>query len=215
MIGIYKVTSPKNRVYIGQSKNIEKRINCYKKNYFSVRNQTKLYRSFLKYGVEKHKFEILCECEIEELNEKERYYQDLFCCNLQLSLNCILTKTPSKKGVVSEETKIKLRVFNTGKKASKGTKIKMSLAKKGCVFSEDHKLKLSLSQKGKKRINTKNIGKGQLGKLAHNRKIILDYSFGVFYESVTEASKLNGINKSKLISYLKNRVTNKTSLIYC
>ena len=30
-IGIYKITNPKNKIYIGKSKNIEKRFESYKK----------------------------------------------------------------------------------------------------------------------------------------------------------------------------------------
>jgi group I intron endonuclease len=76
MIGIYKITSPTKKIYIGQSVNIEKRILSYKG--LHCKNQTIIYNSLKKYGVDKHKFEILCECEISELNDKERYYQDLY-----------------------------------------------------------------------------------------------------------------------------------------
>ena len=60
MIGIYKITSPNGRIYVGQSKNIEKRIKCYKS--LNCKGQKLLYRSLLKYGVDKHKFEIIIEC---------------------------------------------------------------------------------------------------------------------------------------------------------
>jgi len=118
MIGIYKITSPSNRVYIGQSINIEKRF----KEYSILRNcklQIKLYRSFLKHGVNNHKFEILEECLIEELNDKERYYQDTYLV-LKSGLNCYLTKSKSKTGKASEETKLKMSLnagsFWKGKK---------------------------------------------------------------------------------------------------
>lgn len=51
MIGIYKITSPKQRIYIGQSTNIKKRFNHY--NRLLCEKQRILYRSFLKYGVVK------------------------------------------------------------------------------------------------------------------------------------------------------------------
>lgn len=56
--GIYKITSPSGRIYIGQSKNINSRIKRYKK-LQCCKTQLFLYRSFLKYGVENHKFEII------------------------------------------------------------------------------------------------------------------------------------------------------------
>jgi len=47
VIGIYKITNPKGRVYIGQSINIEKRLSNYKK--FNCKSQPKLHLSFVKY----------------------------------------------------------------------------------------------------------------------------------------------------------------------
>lgn len=212
MIGIYKITSPSGKIYIGQSVNIEKRIRHYKNK--GCLSQPKLQRSFNKYGFEEHNFEVVCKCNIKELNDKERYYQDLYLV-LENGLNCLLTKSNNSKGVVSEETKNKIRIANIGKKATGETKLKMSNARKGIIFSIKHKNNLSISQKGVKKRNTNNMGKGNLGKPAHNRIIVLDTSFGVFYESVKEAAELNGIDKSTLISYLKNRKQNKTNLIYC
>ena len=63
MIGIYKITSPSNKVYIGQSVNIKKRFDYYIKMYPRVRQQVRLYKSFLKYGVKHHKFETKSEAE--------------------------------------------------------------------------------------------------------------------------------------------------------
>jgi len=54
LIGIYKITSPSKKVYIGQSWNIKERFRKY--NYKS--NQQLLMRSFSKYGLENHVFEI-------------------------------------------------------------------------------------------------------------------------------------------------------------
>ena len=69
-IGIYKITSPSGKIYIGQSSNVENRWNKYKNINNSV-TQLKLYRSFKKYDIENHKFEIIEECKITELNECE------------------------------------------------------------------------------------------------------------------------------------------------
>ncbi len=40
MIGIYKITSPTGRIYIGQSTNMEKRFVSYKKMYVKNKEQT-------------------------------------------------------------------------------------------------------------------------------------------------------------------------------
>ncbi len=62
--GIYKITSPSKRVYIGQSLNILLRFSYYKR--MSCVKQTKLYRSLKKHGVEKHSFDIVHVCEPSE-----------------------------------------------------------------------------------------------------------------------------------------------------
>ena len=56
MIGIYKITSPKGRVYIGQSIDILYRFKKYKQ--MQCKGQVRLYNSFLKHNVENHLFEI-------------------------------------------------------------------------------------------------------------------------------------------------------------
>ena len=75
-IGIYKVTSPCKRIYIGQSINILGRFARYKK--ADCKNQIRLHRSLLKHGPHRHKFEILTECKREELNDLEIYYIELY-----------------------------------------------------------------------------------------------------------------------------------------
>jgi len=74
--GIYKITSPTNKVYIGQSTNILFRFGAYKR--LNCKKQTYLYNSFLKHGVENHTFEIIEECSIDILNEREVYYVELY-----------------------------------------------------------------------------------------------------------------------------------------
>lgn len=73
--GIYKITNPKGRIYIGQSKNLDERLIRYKK-LQCCKNQLFLYRSFLKYGIENHIFEIVERGSFSksELNELEKKY---------------------------------------------------------------------------------------------------------------------------------------------
>jgi group I intron endonuclease len=74
--GIYKITSPSNKVYIGQSIDIIKRFKFYCG--LHCRQQQLIYNSLKKHGVDKHKFEVLCQCSREELNNLEVYYIDLY-----------------------------------------------------------------------------------------------------------------------------------------
>lgn len=59
MVGIYKITSPSGRVYIGQSFNIKERKRQYK--HLNCKAQPKLYNSFIKYGFTNHEFDIVTE----------------------------------------------------------------------------------------------------------------------------------------------------------
>ena len=60
MIGIYKITSPSNKIYIGQSINIERRFNSYK-NLSHCKQQIKLYNSLQKYLVVRNSYLIFVE----------------------------------------------------------------------------------------------------------------------------------------------------------
>lgn len=102
--GIYKITSPSNKVYIGQSVNLYERL----KSYFepkSAPNQKILKYSLNKYGINAHKIEILEECDVDMLNQRERFYQDEYITN---SLNCRLTESKDKSGYCKKITKINI-----------------------------------------------------------------------------------------------------------
>lgn len=77
MIGIYKITNKlNNKVYIGQSIDIERRWRVHKNRAFIQNKEYDkyLYRAFRKYGLENFTFEVVEECSKEELDEKEKYY---------------------------------------------------------------------------------------------------------------------------------------------
>ena len=70
LCGIYKIVSPSGKLYIGQSRNIKNR---YRAHLYS-NNNTKLNRSFKKYGLDSHIFEILNICSINQLSDLEELY---------------------------------------------------------------------------------------------------------------------------------------------
>lgn len=59
MVGIYRITSPSGRIYIGQSWDIDRRWRDYRSS--KGGSQRKVKSSFSKYGVDNHKFEMLQE----------------------------------------------------------------------------------------------------------------------------------------------------------
>lgn len=81
MTGIYIITNKiNNKVYIGQSKNIEKRLKehrlrAYRGNEITNKEYNKyLYRAIRKYGITNFSFDVLEECDVKLLDEKENYY---------------------------------------------------------------------------------------------------------------------------------------------
>ena len=73
---IYKITSPTDRLYVGQTKHFGRRINTYK---YKIINDTgwknaKIMNSLKKYGLDAHKLEIIEECEDCKLNEREIFW---------------------------------------------------------------------------------------------------------------------------------------------
>lgn len=75
-IGIYKITSPSGKVYIGQTINVYKRWE-YDYKPLNCKGQPKLLNSLKKYGYEAHKFEVLEECKLKQLSKREVYYKKL------------------------------------------------------------------------------------------------------------------------------------------
>lgn len=153
IIGIYKITSPSNRIYIGQSINLDKRINKYKK--FKCKSQPKIYRSLNKYGFDAHKIEIIEKCPIEKLNERETfwkiYYLEQVNNDWQQVLFCDLYDLGG--GPKSEETRRKIGEGNKGKTMSDEAKSKIGEANTGNKYnvgrkdSEEVNLKRSISLK--------------------------------------------------------------------
>jgi len=110
MIGIYKITSPSNKVYIGKSIDIEKRFNQYKT--LHCKFQRRLYNSLKKYGAENHKFEVIKICRKENILLIEAFYQKRFDASGVNGLNCFVEDKENRKRHLSETTKnaIKNRV---------------------------------------------------------------------------------------------------------
>lgn len=139
--GIYKITSITNKIYIGQSVNIEGRWKGHKK--YLGKGQPRLHKSIKKHGIENHTFEIIEECIQELLNERETHWIihfDTF--NTEHGLN--LTRGGDSRDH-SEETKKKMRK----PKSEEGRK-NMSKGQQGSKKSEKTVKKMSLTKKGNK-----------------------------------------------------------------
>ena len=111
MIGIYKITSPTNKIYIGQSTNIKQRWNDYNK-MIRCKRQTRLYNSLKKYGPKNHIFEILEECSESQLLKRETYWKNYY---KVLDIPSLCCRMDGRGGKLSEETKNKMSLSSLGK----------------------------------------------------------------------------------------------------
>lgn len=233
MIGIYKITSPSGKVYIGQSVNVERRLQEYGTN--SINKQHKIKNSIIKYGLENHTLEVIEECLVEELNDKEAYWQDFYDC-VRNGLNCRRTKSIDSSGYMCDDTK---RKISESRKANPNVNEK----RKGVPLTEEHKLKIGNGNRGKKHSleTLEKISKNRKGKMTgethHNygkglneksrkafseirknatgldnleSKVVIDLNTGIYYYSIKEAILYN-----KNLSYMKllGNHRNNTSLV--
>ena len=82
MTGIYKITNLINgNSYVGQSVDIHKRWRQEKEDSNNVNSHSYNYplmRAFRKYGIENFSFDIIEECNIDELNDREVYWVNFY-----------------------------------------------------------------------------------------------------------------------------------------
>lgn len=227
MIGVYKITNPSGAVYIGSSKHMLKRFKQYK--YLRHNEQCKIRNSIMKYGYENHLFEIIEECDIDILLERERFFCLKYDVLNRINLNLRIPKLGSKQISTSKEALDKISKTHKGKKLSEHQKQRLIESIKGKKQSAEHieKRKMFGSNnpmfgkvgafKGKKHTDEAKIkmsepNKGKYLGLNNNAKHVIDINTGIIYSSVKEVSILFNINYSTLKSYLnKSKLKNKTS----
>lgn len=204
--GIYKITSPSGKVYIGESVNIIKRFKNYK--VLRCKAQTKLYNSLLKYTPENHTFEIIEECEVDDLKCRERYWQDEFDV-LNRGLNCKLTKCGELKMIHSEETREKISKANKGQKGFPGELNPMY----GLLGEDNPNFGSKRTDEQKKNMSNAQIGKTSGCKNPRAVKVI-DKETKVVYCSIDEAVKVFSISRTNFYRYMNGYLPNKTPLMY-
>lgn len=219
MVGIYKITNPKGKIYIGQSIHIEKRWIQYSK---LISNKkcigTKLYNSLSKYEYQNHIFEIIEECDRSKLNEREIYWIKYFNA-IELGLNI------SKGGVIN--------ISNESREISRLKRLKpiYQLDLNGSILKEWNSASEATNYFNSPKGDT--IGRCCRGEIStafgfrwvfikHPSKIkpflplnksVIQYDFEMNiineFSSIKEASEFTKINRSTLTSYLYNRMKNK------
>lgn len=181
MVGIYKITNPKGKMYIGLSKDIEDRWNKHKNLQFK-RNEL-LKESFVKYGRDSHQFEVIEEIDISNLErnqansllrKRERYWiKTLNTFYNGLNCNgggsgCSFHTDESKKKIGDANRKPKPKDFGIKRTKAFYTdewRKKISLSNigrtsplkgkigpnKGKIMNEEQKRKISEANKGRKK----------------------------------------------------------------
>lgn len=217
MIGIYKITNKiNNKSYIGQSNNIKRRKNEHR----CIEHETNksLKSAYVKYGIENFEFQVLEECELEKLNDREKYWIEL----LKPQYNRTSGGDGSPNHKVSEETKQLLKqkgkeFWNNLDEQIKDKIINQNLKGPvvGHIVSEETREKLRQYNLGKKQsketINKRKqtmIEKKKNGYVQtnenHNKKVIC-IEKNKIYKSVKEAGLDNNVTPSCVSGVIKGR----------
>lgn len=228
--GIYKITSPTGKVYIGQSKDIKNRWSSYITR--ECPKQILLDRSFKKHGVHNHIFEVIEECEADDLNCRERFWQEFYDVLGRNGLNCVYvgeqreynkTIKKSKRKSIIRDGIIDIIDLETGiflystfeaslhsgipKSHLKDMLKGKAKNKSNLIRSEDYELGFLPDN-----LFTPKVGKTRV-KIKEGMEVI-DYVTGKIIGDTAKASKELNINETTLRAYLNGYANNKTNLIY-
>jgi group I intron endonuclease len=199
-IGIYKIQSPSNKVYIGQSKNIDFRFKTYKK--LQCKSQQRLYNSFLKYGYENHTKEILILLDEDytqnQIDELERHFYNVY---KEQGYKMLNIRECGQNGKHSETSKKKMSESGKNKIITQAHRDNMAKAQTGRRHSDETKKKMSQWQKGSI------TGKGRpILQYDENMNLIAEYmsvihaarETGLFKQNITGSLKKNEYNPCKI-----------------
>lgn len=221
MIGIYKLTSPSGKVYIGQSIDLKKRMNYYEIN--NCKNQKKLYNALKKYGFENFKVEYLYQTNIRfkfekrMLDELEIFYIKYFD-TYKNGYNMTFGGSSNCGRITSDDTKEKMRQSRLGKKLSDETKEKLSKSLYNSEkFKKRYKKILQYNDNGifiKEWVSAIDI-ENKLGfnhtniaKCCNNK---INYSYNNFWTYKIDDNYILNLNKT--VSFFKNELGKKMSSI--
>lgn len=215
--GIYKITSPTGRVYVGQSVDIKTRFAKYRG--LHCKGQRRLYASFEKHGIDFHDFDVIeVVQDINSLTERERFWQEHYSATGPLGLNCKLVTNNCHTGRHSEETRKLMSESAKGKKASESTREKMRRAKLGRKMPEEQRLSMigrKASQETKDKMSKRMMGNAYTaGVTPVNAKKVVCGSTGMVFDKIADAAIFCGIKRTTLAAKLRGQSPNDTSMRY-
>ena len=204
MVGVYKITNPSGKVYIGQSLRIESRLNCYRS--MNCKSQRHLYSSIFKHGWDKHSFEVIHQLPEdvtqETLNTYETFYWQQY---KECKVKMLNIREPGSKGRISEETKLKWKGRIPHNKGKTG-ELDPKWGKKWTIEKTKRRLQTRILNGIDKKISEKM--KGKVKSKEHQDKIIegltkplIHIESGVVYNSRIEAARALGLAHPASVGY--------------
>lgn len=184
---IYKITSPSNRIYIGQTTWYNFRISRYRN--LLCEKQVRIYNSLVKYGFENHVFDIIERCKEEELDYRERFWQEFYEVCGPKGLNVRYVRSTDRKGSLPQYVKDKISIKNSG--SGNGMY--------GRSMTESAKKLQRIALSGSKN---------------YLSKWILNTETGIYYECLREAGDSIGMDKRILWQNIVKYRVNRTKFIY-
>jgi group I intron endonuclease len=215
--GIYKITNPSGRVYIGQSIDVQTRFSKYRS--LHCPGQRRLVASLKKYGAASHTFEIIeIVCDEALLVERERFWQGHFDVVGDHGLNCKLVTKSSHSGRHSQETRALIAKSNTGKRVNEAAREKMRVAKLGRKMPEAQRLAMvgrKLSEATKEKMRTRMLGNQfAIGVAPPNVRRVVCIETGMTFDKIQSAAEFVGLKRTTLSAMLRGDNPNRTSLRY-
>ena len=184
------------KIYVGQAKDFKSRIRCHRCNAKSYKNTNPFYNAIRKYGWDNFIINIIEECDVKLLNDREEYWIQE---KNSLYPNGYNLMKGGSQYEMSEDTKKKisqvrmgmkfspehienLRKSHLGNKLSAETKRKLSEINKGKIHSEETRKKLRYSNPNRK----------EVGRFNSEGSLICKY------ESIKESARILGCNVGHL-----------------
>lgn len=147
MIGIYKITNSVNgKVYIGQTKNFSHRKACHVYDLKNNRHSNPYLQADFNGGSSEFKFEMLCKCKVEDLDDLETFYINKYK-SYDRGCGYNIDKASSGNGIKAQETIDRMSSAKIGNTAMCGIKLSDEW-KKHLSEAQPHRRKIQCIETG-------------------------------------------------------------------
>lgn len=213
--GIYCITTPTNKIYVGQSRNIQKRMNVYSS--LTCKSQVKLLNALKKYSLKECNVDILHSLNKSDPQLLYNFFEVLFIEGFkEEGWEMLNIRAGGSRGKNSKSTREKISkhhkenpnsgVFKKGHIVSSATKKRQSMSKKGKATG---RVGVSYVQKAVAAARIANKGHN------YNGKPVINKETGEIYSSAKKAAaSLPNVSYSAFRAMISGQNTNKTAMVY-